>query len=123
MFFIQCAAELRSRHRASPGVQRSWKKKSIEHSSKRYGKSKKKSIENPSKIHRKSIKNPSKINQNGGMGAIWLTSASWTALGTIFGRFYVPTWVQLEAQNGAKIDQKTIKQNHPKNGTLENGFV
>ena len=107
---IQCAAELRSRHRASPGVQRSWKKKSIENSSKRHGKSEKKSIENPSKIHRKSIKIDAPGAHFGMILGVWAPSGLQAHLGQLLGRFLVDFMFQHGSNLRPKMEPKSIKK-------------
>ena len=45
----------------------------------------------------------------GGLGGFWLPNASWKASWAALGRFSEPRWLQLEAQEGSKLEPKLHK--------------
>ena len=45
----------------------------------------------------------------GGLGGFWLPNASWKAFWSALGRFSEPRWLQLEAQEGPKLEPKLHK--------------
>ena len=48
-------------------------------------------------------------NHFGGLGGFWLPNASWKAFWAALGRFSEPRWLQLEAQEGSKLQPKRRK--------------
>ena len=45
----------------------------------------------------------------GGLGGFWLPNASWKAFWAALGRISKPRWLQLEAQEGSKLEPKRHK--------------
>ena len=45
----------------------------------------------------------------GRLGGFWLPNASWEAFWAAIGRFQEPRWLQLEAQDGSKLEPKRYK--------------
>ena len=73
-----------------------------------------KSIKNPPKIDQKSTKNRSWRPLGASWGVLNVLGASWGRLGGLLGRLggllgasWWPTWLQVDPQKGAKIDQKS----------------
>ena len=46
----------------------------------------------------------------GGLGGFWLPNACWEAFLAALGRFYEPRWLQLESQDGSKLEPKRHKK-------------
>ena len=57
----------------------------------------------------------------GGPGVLWLPSASWEPFWAALGRFQEPRWLQLEAQDGSKLEPEWHK-NRCKNRIFFDAF-